>query len=329
MGEAMAAGAHVECVEIGDGDRCGDIGLRDAVLPGEAVFVPQRPDETEQQSGGGKHVAEAAPEELAGIGQAAVEADDGEAAELHAGSGAGEHGEKRHVEAIEKIGGDGINGYVGLGNSDFAAERTEKAEESGASESQEDGVERAGPAAFGERSHGDEGGLRMGAVVRRGGEVELGLDADFHALGVALAQRQARAGLGFGLRGCGFMVIIGARVGLAKRQAGLRIIVAEAAAADAILLEAARDFAAPVGLGGSGACGTGGVRRASRFSRVFRGRTRAGGDGLEEVVILGSFAGAERARIRVVEQQSATLRADAYHWSVLRCGSSSDGTGEL
>ena len=35
----------------------------------------------------------------------------------------------------------------------------------------------------------------------------------------------------------------------------------------------------------------------------------------------------ERTAFGVVEQQGATLRADAYHWSVLRCGRSS-GTSE-
>jgi hypothetical protein len=55
-------------------------------------------------------------------------------------------------------------------------------------------------------------------------------------------------------------------------------------------------------------------------------QSRADGYGLESdfsVICGGCTKGAVP---RVIEQQCATLRADSYHWSVLRCGSSSEGT---
>lgn len=105
------------------------------------------------------------------------------------------------------------------------------------------------------------------------------------------------------------------------------------AATGAVLFEAARDFVAPVGLGGffagerrssGSAGGMRGVSGANRLRSGRRRRARAGADGFNKAVIFGCFGATERARVRVVEQQSATLRAYAYHWSVLRCGSSSE-----
>ena len=101
----------------------------------------------------------------------------------------------------------------------------------------------------------------------------------------------------------------------------------------AILLQAARNFVAPIGLAGffagkRGSSGSAGrvshVSSARRLRGSRRGRAHTGTNGLRKALILGCFGRAERARVRVVQQQSATLRADTYHWSVLRCGSSSE-----
>src|SRR5713101_4010290 len=61
MGEGVVGGADVERVRVHDGRGGGDVGLRDAVLPGEMVLVPERPEVAEHQGCAGEHVAEAAP----------------------------------------------------------------------------------------------------------------------------------------------------------------------------------------------------------------------------------------------------------------------------
>jgi hypothetical protein len=104
----------------------------------------------------------------------------------------------------------------------------------------------------------------MRAIVRRSGEIELWLDADFDAFRLALAFRKPRASLGLGLRGQAFSAlgfnggfgsgILGSGDALlgygrfVKRQPGLRIIPAQLATTGAVLLQATRDFIAPVGL---------------------------------------------------------------------------------
>lgn len=99
-------------------------------------------------------------------------------------------------------------------------------------------------------------------------------------------------------------------------QAGLGVVWARAAAAHAIGFEAARDFGAPLGFDGDG--GVCGRLRASGYTY---------GDGLGSLVAGDDERGVtESAFFGGLEQKCAALRANLYHWSVLRCGSSSDGT---
>jgi len=236
--------------EVGDGGGGGDVGLRNAVVPGEAIVVPERPEVAEHQSGAGEQVAEAAPEELARLGEGAVEADNGEAAEHHAGSGAGERGEEEKILRIEQIKGGEVNDAVHFVERDVAAERAEEAEETGVGEREEDGVEKAGFAAHGEAGDRDEGGLRVGAIVKGSGEIELGLDIDFHALGMARTRRGtlARAFADF---------FFGEIELVRKGELGLGIVEVQAAAAGTIFLEAAGNFATPFGFGCHGGSGGG------------------------------------------------------------------------
>ena len=100
----------------------------------------------------------------------------------------------------------------------------------------------------------------------------------------------------------------GTAEGWLEREAGLRVTGPRIAAARAVLLEAARDLRAPFGLGrivgGAG-------------SNCYRLRD------FSVPAVLGGIDFAERTTLGVIQQKGATLRADAYHWSVLRCGSSS------
>lgn len=156
--------------------------MADAVLPGEVVLIPERPEKTQHHSGTGKQVAETAPEQLAGIGKAAVEANDGDTAKLHAGSGASERGEQKEILRVEKVERGEIDDGVHFGEDDFATERAEQAEEGAVGEREEKRVEGAGAAAFGEIGDWDDRILRMCTIVGGAGEIEFGLNIDFDAL---------------------------------------------------------------------------------------------------------------------------------------------------
>lgn len=49
VGEGVVNGSDFEWIGIGDGSCGGNVGLRDAILPGEMVFVPERPEIAEHQ----------------------------------------------------------------------------------------------------------------------------------------------------------------------------------------------------------------------------------------------------------------------------------------
>ena len=146
VGEGAAVGGGN--IESGIGVRewrgGGDVGLGDAVLPGEMILVPEGPQVAEHESGAGEEVAETAPEELARVGECSVETDDGEIAKLHSGSGARKSGEEEKILRVEQEKRGEINDGVHFFENDLAAERTEKAEESGGSECEKERVEHGG-----------------------------------------------------------------------------------------------------------------------------------------------------------------------------------------
>jgi hypothetical protein len=96
---------------------------------------------------------------------------------------------------------------------------------------------------------------------------------------------------------------------LLERKPGLGIVRAQVTSTGAIQFQPPRDFHAPFRLRSLGVrvCTNG--YRLGNFA-IFDGRNVT-----------------ERTTFGVVEQQGATLRADAYHWSVLRCGRSSRTCG--
>ena len=84
---------------FGPDDGCcrSDVGLRDAVLPGEMIFVPQGPEKSEQQRGSRKQVSEAAPQELARVGRLPSSRTMVRPTELHSRRGSRERGEQEKV----------------------------------------------------------------------------------------------------------------------------------------------------------------------------------------------------------------------------------------
>jgi hypothetical protein len=246
MGEGAVGGADVEGrIGVHDGRSGGDVGLRDAVLPGETVLVPEGPEVTEHHRRAREHVAEAAPKELARVGQRAVEAYDGQAAKLHSGRGSRKRGEQEEILRIEQVERSYTDDGVHFFEHDLAAERVDErmkeAEESGSGEGEKECVEHAGGAAVGKIGDGHERGLRVRAIVEGGREVELGLDADFHALGLALARSGPLA------RATTDLFFVEIKLGR-EGEPGLMFAGLQAASASAVFVQAAADFAAPFGL---------------------------------------------------------------------------------
>jgi hypothetical protein len=197
-----------------------------------------------------------------------------------------------------------INDGVHFFENDLAAQRVEKAEESGGGKREKKRVKNGGRAAVGEIGDRNERVLRVCAVVEGGGEIELGLDADFHALGLPLARGGALA-----RTIADFVLIFEIEPG---REGQARLIFAgmQVAAARAILFQASANFAAPFGFDrccGGGRCGADGYRLWN--GAVFD----------EREITEGTF-------FDVLKREGATLRAYSNHWSVLRCGGSSGGT---
>src|SRR5580658_3145279 len=136
----------------------------------------------------------------------------------------------------------------------------------------------------------------MRPVVRKTGEVQLGLDIDLFALAFVFFQccRRAR-----------------------EWQACLRIVRPNASAAHAIGFQPPRNFSSPFGFSGAGRVGI--VVRVGRTIKTSRrGHTYSYGLGI--IIGLGERCVTERAIFDVLEQEGATMRAYLYHWSVLRCG---------
>jgi hypothetical protein len=88
-------------------------------------------------------------------------------------------------------------------------------------------------------------------------------------------------------------------------------------AAHTIGFQTARNFSAPLGFCGAGWVGI--IVRVGRARKCFR-RGHTYGDRLGMVAGFGERCVTERAIFDVLEQEGAAVRANLYHWSVLRCG---------
>jgi len=255
-------------------------------VPAEMVFIPQRPQKTQAERAGGDQVAEAAPDQLLRRGFAAVEADDAQAAQHHAGSGAAEDGEERHVLRVEEREDGEGHGDVEAIEREVSAERAEEGQDCAESEKQQRQIQEAGAAAFGWRRHGIElmlagfagtgRGTGLAQEARRDGDFEmleprlrLGLRARFlprrGAQGVGNERRRACRGWRSSRRCC------------RKGQRVLGIGIAQALTARTEFFEARGDFFAPVvGRGIDGKIAERGTNfgRRRRFRRAI-GETQA------------------------------------------------------
>jgi hypothetical protein len=153
----------------------------------------------------------------------------------------------------------------------------------------------------------------MGAIVWRVVKIQLGLNADVHTfvLALALDGTESRAFLNHFLLEDGFF---------GEGKAGLRIVEIGPAAADAVIVQAARYFAAPVGFAAFRAvdwCGIAVSRSAGRSGCDDTYGYRCGRFGL-----IDERSVTERTILGILEQEGAAMRTNMNHQSVLRCGRS-------
>src|SRR5271154_685262 len=102
MREGMPARRYFERIAIRHRCRGRQVGLRDAVLPCESVLIPKRPEKSEHQRRPGKQISEASPQKLPSVRKRAIEADDRQASQLHAGSRPRKSGKQEKVLCIEQ-----------------------------------------------------------------------------------------------------------------------------------------------------------------------------------------------------------------------------------
>src|SRR5580700_10853316 len=88
-----AAMSDVGGLYVGERWSRAKIGVRQTIVPGQGIFIPQGPQKTHEKSASRKHVTHAAPQRLPRRRSFAGKADDVQTAKHHAGSCAAENRE--------------------------------------------------------------------------------------------------------------------------------------------------------------------------------------------------------------------------------------------
>ena len=117
--------------------RRGDVSMRNAVVPGEMILVPECPEKTEHQRAAREQIGKRAPLQLAVFGQLAIEAHDVKPAKLHSRRGAPEDGEDREIKSIEENKRRAIDSRIHAREIEVAAERAEQTQKADIGERKE------------------------------------------------------------------------------------------------------------------------------------------------------------------------------------------------
>src|SRR5438309_958805 len=125
-----------------------EISARDAVMPGEFVFVPLRPKKTKEERAGRKHVARGAKQKLTRRWFLSAEIHDAKTTKHHARSGAAKNSEQGKVLKIDDGKRDRVNGSAQFAECKVSAERAKQREESAAGKKQACGIDQAREAAL-------------------------------------------------------------------------------------------------------------------------------------------------------------------------------------
>jgi len=180
----------------------GHVGLGDSVLPGEVVFVPQSPEETEEESAAAEQIAEAAPEERGERRRRAVEGDHGEGHEVHPRRGRAQERKKSEVLSAKEKEGEEVNQQVCASQARGASEGNEQAQEESVGDEEKGGVEKACAHAVVQTGHRNQGGdWLMDAFLGRT-EIEMRLPCGDLNVVVTMRRLTVRSGPQGGAIGC-------------------------------------------------------------------------------------------------------------------------------
>ncbi len=264
----------------------GDVGVGNAILPSEVIFVPERPKEAEEQRCTGKEISETAPSQLARFRKAAVHSNHRKAIELHPKGCAGEEREQAKVEEINQEKNGTIDCEIDFKEFELSPQGTEHQEKAAQYARKHDRIDQAGDAAglrLRQRTRSCGG---MDAVSLDHGKIKLRLrNVNFNVLNRSKTSNGARSNSGGDDR---WSMFTGKRQQRLGRSRGVFM------AARAVNFQAASNLAAPFRLFGS-------VCLARRRSLGERNLTKW-------------------TDFQVAIANSTTLRADLNHRFVLRCG---------
>jgi hypothetical protein len=235
----------------------------------------------------------------------AIEANGAQASELHARGGGIQYGKQQDIDGIEKKENGSAYQSVELSSLDTASKTVEKSQKACNGKSYEGGVQHSRFATLCKRSHGNEGGLRVGPVVLKMGEIKFGLNADIEAFRLRVrlsfwfsngraSRARLRTGRNWGRQLLGFLV------------SGRFKIHINASSTGTIVAQSPIHFFSPEWV----------ARIQFDLLRAFL-QNAAQSRGVCTWL-------AERAILTAREQKGATIRAETCHWSVLRCGNSSE-----
>ena len=138
---------------------------REPVVPGKFIFVPHRPQESEEKSSRGKKVARAAQKRLSGRGRLARKADHLQASHHHSRGRPPEDGEEREVLQIDDGESHGVNSGVQLTQGKLPAEGTEEHQEATIGEQQTEAIDQRREATIIHGSQWVKSGLRLPFVI--------------------------------------------------------------------------------------------------------------------------------------------------------------------
>lgn len=99
--------------------------MGNAILPGEVIFVPERPKKTEEQGCAGKKISETAPSQLARLRKTTVHSNHRKAIELHPKGCAGEEREEAKVEEVNQKENGTIDGEIDFEEFELPTQGTE------------------------------------------------------------------------------------------------------------------------------------------------------------------------------------------------------------
>src|SRR6516162_8990687 len=138
------------------------VGVRHAVVPGQAVFVPKHPKETQEAGASGEQIAERAQHILTGRRNITAEASHLKPANHHSRRAAPENGEQAEVLKVDESEREKADRGAEFVESKVSAQGAEESEETAVGECQTSRIDQQGAATVIERGNGKQSGMNRG-----------------------------------------------------------------------------------------------------------------------------------------------------------------------